>query len=178
MARPQRFREAGVFHVTSRGVRKDELFRDVHDYELFLRLLGHVVREHEWQLLTYCLMPNHFHLLVEPREPNLSDGMHRLKLRFAKAFNQRYGYVGHVFEGRFRSSPVESEEHFFEAARYIVLNPVRARLCAHPARWHWSSYAATLGRERTSLLSLERFRSSFGGDAAAFAAYVAEAIGA
>jgi REP element-mobilizing transposase RayT len=177
MGRPQRFEEAGgVYHITSRGVRRTAIFRDHHDYELFIRFLAFVAREYRWRLFAYCLMPNHFHLHLETTEPNLSDGMHRLKLKYAQVFNRRYDCVGHVFEGRFRCTPVEDEHHFFEVARYVVLNPVRAELCEHPGLWRWSSFAATVGREPNRILNLDRFLAEFGRDPTVYMAFVAEAM--
>jgi REP element-mobilizing transposase RayT len=178
MTRPQRFQQPGIYHLTSRGVRRTPIFRDPHDYELFVRILTFVGREYSWRVVAYCLMPNHFHLLVETTEPNLSDGMHRLKLRYAQAFNRRHDYVGHVFESRFRAWVVEDDGHFFEAARYVVLNPVRAGLCDEPGGWPWSSFAATAGSVPNRLLSLDRFLGEFGRDRTGYTAYIAEALAA
>src|SRR2546423_110866 len=89
--------------------------------------------------------------------------------------NHRYDLSGPVFEHEFRSKTIESDDHLFEAVRYDVLTPVRARLCSHPELWRWSSYAATAGRRRQEFVAVERFRSLFGSDVAAFERYVAEA---
>jgi putative transposase len=179
MPRSQRYHEGGgIYHVGARGVRRQTIYRDHHDYERFVRLFGWILRDLGWKCLAFVLMPNHYHLLVELTEPSLSDGMHRLNFRFAMHFNRRYDLTGHVFERRFWSDAIESDEHLFEAARYIVLNPVRARLCPHPGLWPWSSYAPTAGQGRPGFVDVERFASFFGGDPAVYAAYVAEAIAA
>jgi len=164
-------------HVTTRGVRRQRIYLDHHDHEFFERLLGWVVTDHKWRLIAYCLMPNHYHLLIETTEANLSKGMHRLNFRYAVAFNRRYDLTGHVFERRFDSKPIADEEHLFEAARYIVLNPVRAGLCSDPGLWRWSSYAASIGRAPARFLSLDRLLANFGGDPAAYASFVAQAVG-
>jgi REP element-mobilizing transposase RayT len=177
MPRSQRHQECGgIYHVTARGVRRQTLYHDLHDYEFFERLLGWIVADNKWQLIAYCVMPNHYHLLIQTTEANLSSGMHRLNFRYAIAFNRRYDVTGHVFERRFHSEPIESDEHLFEAARYIVLNPVRAGICAHPGLWRWSSYSASLGRAPARFVSVEPLLAHFGGDPAAFSSFVAEAI--
>ena len=94
----------------------------------------------------YCLMGNHYHLLIETPRPNLALGMRQLNGVYAQHFNRRYRRVGHLFQGRYKAVLVERDSHLLELCRYIVLNPVRAHLCSHPARWPWSSYQATTGQ--------------------------------
>jgi REP element-mobilizing transposase RayT len=136
----------GIFHVTARGNRRQEIFVDDQDRVQFLALLAVVVARLGWRCHAYCLMTNHFHLLVETPVESLSLGMQRLNGAYAQAFNRRHGYDGHLFQGRFHSVAVESDWHLFELSRYIVLNPVRAGLCAHPGAWRWSSYRALVAR--------------------------------
>src|SRR5205085_354946 len=104
-----------------------------------------VVERLEWRCHTYCWMTNHFHLLLETPNADISGGMQRLNGMYAQWFNWRHGYEGHVFDRRFASVLVEGHAHLLELARYIVLNPVRAGLCRHPGEWRWSSYRATTG---------------------------------
>jgi REP-associated tyrosine transposase len=106
-------------------------------------MLGDVLSSRGWIRHAYCLIPNHYHLLLEVPELDLPRGLHRLNGRYARRFNQRHGRVGHVFGGPYFAQPVRRDEHVIEACRYIVLNPVRAGLCAHPADWPWSSYSET-----------------------------------
>ena len=129
-----------MFHITSRGNRRQAIYRDDLDRELFLRLFRGVARRQRWKSRAYCLMTNHFHLVIETPTESLSKGMHQLNGVYARKFNERHILDGHLFEGRFRSSTVESEEHFEEVLRYIALNPVRAGLCEHPSDWPWSSF--------------------------------------
>jgi REP element-mobilizing transposase RayT len=129
-----------MFHITSRGNRRQAIYRDDLDRELFLRLFRGVAGRQRWKSQAHCLMTNHFHLVIETPTESLSKGMHQLKGVYARKFNERHILDGHLFEGRFRSSPVESEEHFEEVLRYIALNPVRAGLCEHPSDWPWSSF--------------------------------------
>jgi REP element-mobilizing transposase RayT len=85
-------------------------------------------------------MTNHFHLLIDTPTPTLSDGMQRLKCNYAAYFNERYSLEGHLFQQRFDSRLIETEEHLFNSLSYIALNPVRAGLCDDPSEWPWSSF--------------------------------------
>lgn len=146
MARPLRveFPEA-LYHVTARGDRQEPVFEDDADRALFLELLGKEVRQQRWWLYAYCLMGNHYHLLLETPEANLVRGMRRLNGVYTQAFNRRHGRVGHVFQGRYKSILVDKDSYLLELCRYVVLNPVRARMVRVPGRYRWSSYAATAG---------------------------------
>lgn len=135
----------GIFHLIARGNRGERTFLERGDFERFLAILADVVTRERWLLYAYCLMPNHFHLLVETRSPTLSRGMHRLNGTYAQWFNRRHDFDGHLFGDRFYSKPVATPLHLVGSARYIVLNPKRAGLTTGPGRWEWSSYRATLG---------------------------------
>jgi REP element-mobilizing transposase RayT len=137
----------GVYHVTARGNNQGPIYRDHADRTAFLRLLGRVANKYRWTGLGYCLMGNHYHLLVRIPFGGLSRGMDVLNGGYARRTNVRYGRSGHVFGRRFQSTFVESEEQLLEASRYIVLNPVRASLCSRPEDWLWSSYRACAGLE-------------------------------
>ena len=143
-------------------------------------MLGTVVQRRGWRCHAYCLMPNHYHLLVETPRPDLSKGMQYLNARYAEWFNWRHELDGHLFQGRFHSVLVESDWHLLELARYLVLNPVRAGLCDTPVQWAWSSYGAVLGTiPRPPFLTLEWLLGRFGSEPtrarAAFARFVADA---
>ncbi len=165
MARKPRIQIADVvYHVTSRGVDKQLIF-DVAtgDREVFLMLLQAVVVRYRWRLHAYCLMGNHFHLLVETPDANLAAGMQELKSRYAIWFNTNAGRAGALFERRYRSELVEREAHAYELTRYVVLNPVRAKLCGHPRDWCWSSYRAMVGAVRApQFLYLRGLHDLFG----------------
>jgi REP-associated tyrosine transposase len=124
-------------HVTTRGNARQQIFFDDADYRLFIAIVRNVAADFEWLLHTYCVMPNHYHLVVESPLP-LPRAMHLINGRYARRFNLRYGRTGHVWEGPYDATPVESDEHFTEACRYIADNPVRAGLCATGADWPWS----------------------------------------
>jgi putative transposase len=145
--RPPRIQVADViYHVTTRAVDKQPLFDVVQgDREYFLVLVAHVVARYGWRLHAYCLMGNHFHLVVETPKANLAAGMRYLKGCYAMWFNDKAGREGTLFERRYRSKLVEHEAHAYELMRYVVLNPVRAKQCEHPRDWRWSSYRAAVG---------------------------------
>lgn len=178
MARPDRIELAGgVFHVTARGNRRQSIFADDLDRERLLALLDDVARRCSWLVHTYCLMPNHFHLVVETLEETLSRGMQRLNGLYAQGFNRRHDLSGHLFQGRFYSDLVESEVHLVELGRYVVLNPVRARLCREPGAWQWSSYLAAVGLAPSpSFLVADRVLELFGRDRETARRHLAEFV--
>lgn len=146
MARQLRIEFPGaVYHVTSRGNARGRLFLHESDEATYLATLARVVADCRWLCHAYCLMPNHVHLVLETPRPNLAIGMRRLNSTYAQAFNQRRQRVGHVFQGRYKAILIEKETHLLEVCRYVVLNPVRAKLCTAPADWLSSSYRATAG---------------------------------
>lgn len=146
MARPLRLEYSGaVYHVTSRGNARQDIVADDRDRTDFLSLLAHVIDRYGWLCHAYCLMDNHYHLLIETPQPNLSLGMRQLNGRYTQAYNRRHERVGHLFQGRFTSILVEKEAHLLELCRYVVLNPLRAKMVTHPRLWAWSSYRATAG---------------------------------
>lgn len=148
MSRPLRLDHAGaLWHVTSRGNERREVFVDDEDRREFVRVLGRAVDLFGWKLHAWVLMGNHYHLLVGTPEATLSRGMRQLNGDYAQHFNRRHGRDGHVFQGRFKAILVQREAHLLEVARYVVRNPVRAGLVASPADWPWSSYRATAGLE-------------------------------
>lgn len=139
MGRPLRLQEPGYYHVTQRGVAREIVYLDDDDRELFLGLLKRTLRRYAWTLHAYCLMSNHLHLVVQLREPTLARGMQYLTGIYGRRFNERHDRRGHLFQDRYRSALVESEEHFVRALRYVALNPVQAGLCERPEDWRWSS---------------------------------------
>jgi putative transposase len=146
MARPLRIEyEGAVYHVTSRGNAQQDIFLADSDRELFLEILGDTVKRFGWICHAYCLMTNHYHLLVETPEPNLSRGMRQLNGVYTQAFNRGHTRTGHVLQGRFKAILVEKETHLLELVRYVALNPVRARAVRSARDWPWSSYRATAG---------------------------------
>jgi putative transposase len=148
MPRPLRAQLPGeIQHVTARGNRRQDIFLDGRDFARFASMLDELARRRGWIGHGYCLLPNHYHVVVETRAADLSSGMRWLNGRYAQAFNRIHGFDGHLFQGRFHSVSVESDWHLLELGRYLALNPVRAGLCSRPEDWIWSSYRALAGLE-------------------------------
>jgi putative transposase len=146
MARPLRLDYPGAtHHVFSRAVARTLVAVDSADYERTLDLLARVVSRFELKCHAWCFLPNHAHLLVTSQLGNLSTAMHWLGTCTAQTFNKRHDRTGHLYQGRFGSRLVSDDSYLLELARYLPLNPVRARLCNSPGDWEWSSYAATAG---------------------------------
>ncbi|MFZ2491544.1 MAG: transposase [Thermoanaerobaculia bacterium] len=166
MARPLRIEFPGaLYHVTSRGNERRPIFRSDRDRLAFLDFLGQVARRFGWSITAWVLMTNHFHLVIQTPQPNLSRGMHWLNGTYAGWFNKRHKRWGHLFGGRFKSFLIEKEAYFTLVLRYVVLNPVRAGMVARPEDYRWSSYRATAGLERApEWLDLEAALGPFAPD--------------
>jgi len=164
MARPLRLKYPGaLYHITSRGNERKKIFLCDEDRELFLGILSNVVKRLKWTCHAYCLMDNHYHLLIETPEPNLSEGMGQLNGVYTQKFNRTRSRVGHLFQGRFKSVLIQKESHLLQVARYIVLNPVMARMVKSPSEWGWSSFKATAGISRApGFLSADWILGQFG----------------
>jgi len=146
MARPLRIEFPGaVYHVTSRGNRRKKIFRSDNDRIAFLSTLKDVVSDYNWICHAYCLMDNHYHLLIETPDGNLSKGMRSLNGVYTQTFNKAHDTVGHIFQGRYKAFLIERDEYLLEVARYTVNNPVRANIISSPHLYKWSSYRATVG---------------------------------
>ena len=165
MARPLRLEhENAIWHLTSRGNEQRDIFRDDVDRERFLLLLSQTVIRFGWRLFGWVLMSNHYHMVLQTPQPNLSRGMQWLNGRYAQWFNRRHDRSGHLFQGRFDGRLVEKESYLLTVARYVVLNPVRAGLVAHPGDWRWSSYRQTAGIDTPETwLAASDLLASFGG---------------
>jgi REP element-mobilizing transposase RayT len=148
MARPLRIEFAdALYHVTSRGNERRPIFRTIRDRQTFLLFLGIAASRFRWSVTAWTLMTNHFHLVIRTAEPNLSKGMQWLNGSYANWYNRIHERCGHLFQGRFKAILVESEAYFADVLRYVVLNPVRAKMCERPEDYRWSSYRATAGLE-------------------------------
>jgi REP element-mobilizing transposase RayT len=146
MARPLRLEFAGaLYHVTSRGNRREMIYESDDDRRAWVSILDDVCKIFNWVCHAYCLMGNHYHLLIETPEGNLSKGMRQLNGVYTQVFNRQHSRVGHVFQGRYRAILVEKESYLLELCRYIVLNPVHAGMVRSASEWPWSSYRATAG---------------------------------
>lgn len=146
MARPLCLEYLGaVYHVTSRGNARQDIVVDDWDRALFLEKLAHVIDRFGWHCHAYCLMDNHYHLLLETPRPTLSRGMRQLNGTYTQAVNRRHQRMGHLLQGRFTAILVKKAAYLLELGRDVVLNPVLAQAVSHPRHWAWSSYRATAG---------------------------------
>jgi len=148
MSRPIRieFPDA-LYHVTARGDRREDIFEDDADRQIFLSTLEQVITQFNWLCHAWCLMDNHYHLMIQTPDGNLSKGMRQLNGVYTQTSNRRHKRVGHLFQGRFKAILVDSDAYLLELARYVVLNPVRAGMVKKPEDWSWSSYRASVGLE-------------------------------
>ena len=146
MARPLRIEFPGaLYHVTSRGNDRKDIYLDNGDRKLWLNILQQVCERFSWIIHAYCQMGNHFHMLVETPDGNLAKGMRQLNGVYTQRFNQKYGRVGHVYQGRYKAILVQKDAYLLELSRYIVLNPTRAGMVRTARDWAWSNYRATAG---------------------------------
>jgi len=134
-----------IHHVTMRGVNRQVVMRDDADNSAFLQFLGITCDRFEWRILAYCLMANHFHLVVGTTHANLAAGMQWLSSAYARRHHHRYRTSGHLFQGRYSAVLVNRDAYLLEVVRYILLNPVRAGLCRSTVDWRWSSAREALG---------------------------------
>lgn len=163
MTRPLRIEFAGaLYHVTSRGDRQENVYLHDEDRCSYLDVLKDVCERFNWVIHAYCLMSNHYHLLIETPDSNLAKGMRQLNGVYTQRFNRTHKRVGHVFQGRYKAILVQKETYLLELARYIVLNPVRAEMVHSAKDWPWSSYRATAGfKEADEFLHADWILSAF-----------------
>jgi len=146
MARPLRIEFAGaIYHITSRGDRKEPIFEDDDDRQSLLEVIAQSLDRHEAQMLAYCLMGNHYHFVLYTHQPNLSGLMRQINGVYTQRYNRRHGKTGHLFEGRFKAILVDRDAYLFEVCRYVELNPLRVGWVKDPVGWKWSSYRAHIG---------------------------------
>lgn len=184
MARPLRIEFEGAFyHVMARGNARDDIFLDDGDRQAFIDNLGRVCARFRWRVWAWCLMSNHYHLLVETLEPTLSKGMREVNGVYTQAFNRRHGRVGHVLQGRYKAPLVDQDSYLLELSRYVVLNPVRAGIVESAGDWCWSSYQAVMGKAAMpDWLAVEEtlalFHAQRGPARRAYARFVTAGVGA
>lgn len=146
MTRPLRLEFPGaLYHVTSRGNRSKPIYHHDSDRRLWLDVLGQVCERHNFVIHSFCQMTNHYHVLLETVEANLSRGMRQLNGLYSQSVNRQHELVGHLFQGRYKAILVQKESHLLEVCRYIVLNPLRASMVSSPEEWQWSSHHYLIG---------------------------------
>lgn len=154
-----------LYHIVSRGNNEKKIYRSVRDYKKFLQILEKVKKEFPFFLYSFSLMPNHYHLKIETQDISISKIMHRINFLYVIYFHYRYKTSGHLFQDRFYSSLIEKDSYFWEAIRYIDLNPVRAGLVKQPENYKWGSYLFYYQKEYTKkLIDREKFLKYDGDD--------------
>jgi putative transposase len=146
MSRPLRIElPDGLYHVTSRGDRREPIFEDGEDRTRLLEVVAQAMERFDAVAHAYCLMGNHYHFGLQTRQANLSRVMRHINGVYSQAYNRRHGLVGHLFQGRFKAIHVDRDAYFLAVCRYVDLNPVRAGMVSEPCNWIWSSYRAHVG---------------------------------
>ncbi|MEH6517315.1 MAG: transposase [Halioglobus sp.] len=165
MSRPLRIEfEGALYHITARGNERKSIFRSSNDRERFLEMLAYSCERYQWLCHAYCLMGNHYHVVIETPLGNLSKGVAYLNGCYSQYFNGAHRRVGHVFQGRYKSILIEKQSYLLELSRYVVLNPVRASMVRRPQEWPWSSYRGTAGVSKPhDCLTAEWILSHFSG---------------
>lgn len=166
MARSARVQFPGaVYHISARGNHQENIYFSDQDRLLFIRLLASTAKRMNWICHAYCLMTNHYHLLLETPDGLLSNGMGYVNGVYTQKINQQYGLTGHLFQGRFHSKLVDGDSQFLAAVRYITRNPLDANIVEDASDWPWSSYRATIGQERSpDFLMVDQVLSLFRAD--------------
>lgn len=150
-----------IYHITTRGNRKSNIFMKKLDYIIYLNILKEALEKYKGTLYCYCLMTNHVHLLIQTGEIIISQIMKKTNETYAKYFNNNYNLVGHLFQERYGWKIVQGEKYILDASKYIHLNPVKAKIVEKPEEYIWSSYAMYIGEKKEKLIYSNRILSFF-----------------
>jgi REP element-mobilizing transposase RayT len=177
MNRRTKLRTGETYHLYNRGNRKAEVFHDRQDYLYFLRQLRKYLLEFPVTLIAYCLMPNHYYLMVRQDGDNaISEMMQALGTSLSKTYNEKYGTVGSLFQGKFRDEHVGDNGYLMFLARYIHRNPIKAKLCAAPEDWEFSNYRDVLGQRAGTLCDFSSVLACFADDANIYREFVLDPL--
>ena len=152
---PKKKREwypGAVYHIMCRGNRRSDLFRDEEDFLVYLSILQEAEDKHDFVLYSYCLMTNHVHLHLKTKDKKISKIMRTINLLYAKYFNNKHNFIGHLFQGRYKSELIENDSYNLTISKYIHLNPVRAEMVEKPVEYEWSSYRTYMGKTESELV--------------------------
>ena len=155
-----------MYHVTSRGNRRSDIFKDEDDYLIYLEVVKGAIEyyNNSYEVIAYTLMTNHVHLQIKTDDIHIWYLMSRINKTYARNFNNKYNFVGHVFQSRYNGELIESDEYVLAASKYIHLNPVRANMVIAPENYRWSSYSMYLGTRKEDIIHSEILLSYFRGD--------------
>lgn len=143
-----------AYHITARGNRRNDIFKDEEDFQVYLTLMKGAFEYYEgkYKLACYCLMDNHVHLLLVTTDLHLKEFVTRVNSIYAKYFNNKYNYIGHLYQDKYYSELIENDSQMLEVSRYIHLNPVRAQMVKKPEEYLWSSYNILIGKCEDKLI--------------------------
>lgn len=150
-----------VYHITTRGNHRNDIYRDGEDYLVYLSILKEALEKYNGILYCYCLMTNHVHLVIETGEFKVSEIMRRVNLFYTKYFNNKYNLIGHLFQGRYFSELIETDRYVLEVSRYVHLNPLRASMVKHLEEYEWSSYSMIIGLSKENIIDSKKILSYF-----------------
>ncbi|SHH91684.1 transposase [Clostridium grantii] len=152
-----------MYHVTSRGNRRNDIFKEEQDYIVYLDNIKEAVKyyDNNYKIISYCLMTNHVHIQIKTNDKHLWYLISRVNKSYARNFNNKYNYVGHLFQSRYNAELIEEDSYVLEASKYIHLNPVRANMVSNPQEYKWSSYNMYIGKEKEKLVNSEYILSYF-----------------
>ena len=162
MAKEKRIWYPGaVYHITNRGNRRADIFKDGEDYQVYLTILQQTMDKYPYILYSYCLMTNHIHLQLETKDVEIWHIMRHINLLYTKYFNNKHNFVGHLFQGRYKSEIIENDSYNLETSRYIHLNPVKANMAKNPIDYPWSSYDIYMGQRESEIVNEDKILSYF-----------------
>lgn len=147
------------YHITARGNHRNDIFKDEEDFLYYLTLLEEGIKYYEYdkyKIICYCLMDNHVHILIKTENKPVGQLIGRINGRYAKYFNKKYNYIGHLFQDRYYSELIESDSQMLDTSRYIHLNPVRANMVKKPEDYKWSSYCMYIGKGKEKIICSDK----------------------
>jgi len=159
--KPRVWYPGAVYHIMCRGNHRHEIYRDEEDRQVYITILLEAKENYQFRLLSYCQMTNHVHLQIETSTIEISQIMKRINMMYTLYFNKKYNFVGHLFQGRYRSELIETDPYNLETSRYIHLNPVRAGMVQAPQDYKWSSYQNYLTNKEDNLVCVQKILGYF-----------------
>ena len=150
-----------IYHIMARGTYRQNIFKDDEDFKVFLLLMQDAKTKYGFKLHAYCLMTNHYHLLLETEQTEIWKIMKRINQIYAAYYNEKYRLTGHLFQGRYKSCLVENDSYFLQTSRYIHLNPVKAKMVPRAEAYPWSSYSTLIGMKQEMIVEVKRIYAYF-----------------
>ncbi len=150
-----------IYHIMSRGNRRSDLFKDREDYEVYLTILKETMEKYPYIIYSYCLMTNHIHIQLETKDIEIWKIMRYINLSYSRYFNNKYNFIGHLFQGRYKAEIIENDAYNLQTSRYIHLNPVKASMVKRPIAYEWSSYSVYMGVKNSEIVTEEKILAYF-----------------